>query len=176
MSAVRNYYERYQEDGNTVRKLQPVERPEVDRRRQQLREEYDRRQQKERLERSRRLERNRGIDLVALLFFTLALSFTVYMALGYLKAQATVRSLENGITSIKKEVMTLQDENQAIADNAPTMSISEVYKVATEQLGMVLAKDNQIITYDSKKPDFVKQYSDVPEGNQSDILQEFLKK
>ena len=176
MSAVRDYYERYQEDGNTVRKLRPVETPEIDRRRQQQREEYERRQQRQRQQQNRRLERNRGIDLVALLFFSLALGFTVYMALGYLKAQATVRSLENGLTSMKKEVLTLQDENAAIADNAPTMSITEIYKIATEQLGMVLAKDNQIITYESRKPDFVKQYSDVPEGKKSDILHELLNK
>ncbi len=176
MSAVRNYYERYQEDGNTVRKLRPVTNPEVDRRRQQQREEYERSQRRERQQQSRRLERNRGIDLITLLFFALALGFTIYMAIGYLKAQTTVRSMENELTSMKKEVLSLQDENAAIADNVPTMSISEIYKVATEQLGMVLAKDNQIITYESKKPDFVKQYSDVPDGKSSDILNSLLNK
>ncbi len=176
MSTVRNYYERYQEDGNTVRKLRPVEQPEYDIRRQQQREEYERTQRRERLEQSRRLERARGIDLLTLLFFVCALSFTVYMTIGYLNAQSTVRSLENGLTSIKKEVMTLQDENAAIADNVPTMSITEIYKIASEKLGMVLAKDNQIITYESKKPDYVKQYADVPNGDNSDILNEIFNK
>ncbi len=176
MSAVRDYYERYQENGNTVRKLQPVVNPEVDRRRQQQREEYERRQQRERQQQNRRLARNRGIDLVTLLFFALALGLTVYMTIGYLQAQSTVRSLENGLTSIKKEVIELQDENAAIADTVPTMSITEIYKIASEQLGMVLAKDNQIITYESKKPNYVKQYTDVPEGNHSDILDELFKK
>ncbi len=176
MSAVRNYYERYQEDGNTVRKLRPVENPDVDRRRQQQREEYERRQQKANQNQSRRLERNRSIDGITLLFFAVVLGFTVYMALGYLKAQTTVRSMENGLTSMKKEVISLQDQNSVLKDNLPTMSISEVYKIATEQLGMVLAKDNQIITYESQKPDYVKQYTDVPEGETSDVLREFFNK
>lgn len=176
MSAVRNYYERYQEDGNTVRKLQPVRNPEYDRRREHQREEYERRQQRERQQQSRRLERNRGIDLITLLFFALALGFTVYMTLGYLNAQSTVRTMENDLTSMKKEVLRMQDENAAIADSIPTMSISEIYKIASEELGMVLAKDNQIINYDSKKPDYVQQYTDVPEGENSDILNEFLNK
>lgn len=175
MSAVRNYYERYQEDGNTVRKLRPVENPEVDVRRQHERREYERRQRKSEQQVSRRLERNRGIDLVALLFFALALGFTVYMALGYLKAQSTVRTMENEITSMKKEVMSLQDENISITDTLPTLSIPEIYKIATEKLGMVLAKNNQIITYDSKQPDYVKQYTEVPNGESSSILDELLK-
>lgn len=175
MSAVRDYYERYQEDGNTVRKLQPVERPEIDRRRQQQ-HEYERRQRKEKQQQSRRLERHRSFDGITLLFFSLALGFTVYMALGYLKAQATVRTMENELTAMKKEVIDLQDENGAIEDNLPTKSISEIYKIATEQLGMVLAKDNQIITYESQKPDYVKQYTDVPDGDNSKILDELLGK
>lgn len=175
MSAVRNYYERYQEDGNTVRKLQPVENPEVDVRRQQERREYERRQRKQEQQQLRRLERRRGIDLVALVFFALALGATIYMALGYLKAQSTVKIMEKELTSLKKEVMSIQDENIAIADNVPTLTIPEIYKIATEKLGMVLAKNNQIITYDSKKPDYVKQYTEVPDGESSDILDELLK-
>ena len=36
-----------------------------------------------------------------------------------------------------------------------------IYKVATEELGMVYASQNQIVTYDSEDSEYVVQYKDV---------------
>lgn len=174
MSAVRKYHEEYY-DGNTVRKLQAV--PEIDRRREQQREEYQRRQREAQRRQQRNLEKARRFDLISLTFFTIALAITVFTAIHLLQVQAQQKSLSRQITSLQKEILSIRDENSAIKDSIPVMSLSEVYRIATEELGMVHPSDNQIITYDSKKQDYLKQFADIPDGAYTDgILSDILKK
>ena len=173
MSAVRKFHEEYY-DGNTVRKLEAV--PEYDKRRRQMQEEYNRREQERDKNRRNRVQRARSFDRVSLIFFTIALAVTVLTAISFLQTQAEARSLSKQITSLQKEILDIRDENSAIKDTIPTMELSEVYRIATEELGMVHPKDNQIITYDSKKQDYLKQYDDIPDGVSTDILSEILNK
>ena len=42
------------------------------------------------------------------------------------------------------------------------MDLDHVYKVATEELGMVYANKNQILLYDKTESEYVRQYEDIP--------------
>ena len=44
-----------------------------------------------------------------------------------------------------------------------SVSLSDILKIATEELGMVYSTNGQVIYYDSVNPDYVKQYRDIPE-------------
>ena len=46
-----------------------------------------------------------------------------------------------------------------------SVDLSEVYRKATEDLGMVHAKKKQIYTYEDKESDMVKQYGEIPDAN-----------
>lgn len=41
-------------------------------------------------------------------------------------------------------------------------TIDHVYKVATEELGMVYANKNQILQYDKTESEYVRQNEDIP--------------
>ncbi|MDO5519507.1 MAG: septum formation initiator family protein [bacterium] len=173
MSAARKYHRSYY-DGNTVRRLEEV--PDFDTRRDEQREEYERRRKSERKAKQRRLQRHKSFDGVSAIFFSVALLFTVFTAVQYLQAQQEIRALDKKITGLKKEVISIKDENGAIADSANNIDLEEIRKQAMERLGMVHPEDNQIINYDSAKKDYVKQYGDIPEGEKSTILDSIKKK
>ena len=135
-----------------------------------------REKKEERRKHQQRLQRNKGIDKVSLVVFTCALVATVYVAVGYLKAQQQVRALEGQITSLQKEVISIKNENGAIADSAEQVDLEYVKNIAINQLGMVHPADNQVIDYDSARKDYVKQYADIPDGESSEILDSLKKK
>ncbi len=59
-----------------------------------------------------------------------------------------------------------QTDNAAYKSSIESMyTIDEIYDVATNELGMVYARNGQIIYYESANEDYVKQYRDVPEAN-----------
>ncbi len=41
-------------------------------------------------------------------------------------------------------------------------NLDYVYKVATEELGMVYANSNQVVLYDKTDNEYVRQYDDIP--------------
>jgi hypothetical protein len=43
-----------------------------------------------------------------------------------------------------------------------SVDLAEVYAIATGELGMTQAVDNQVYKYDNNKSDMVKQYADIP--------------
>lgn len=175
MSAVRKYNEDYY-DGNSVRKLQSV--PELDPRHQEYQEENKKREQdRRRRQQQRRKAAKAGkFDLKTLVFFSGALAVTVLTAINFLQTQAEERSLKRQITSLQQEILDIRDVNGSIKDMIVPMELSEVYRIATEELGMVHPNDSQIITYDSKKQDYHKQYDNIPEGVTTDIVSEILNK
>lgn len=166
MSTVRKYQRTF--DGNAVRHLEAV--PDIDSRREERRKEYERRKRQERKERERRLARHKSFDRVSAIFFSIALAMTVLMAVQYLQAQQKVRHLDHKITSLEKEVITIKNENTAIADSVKNVDLEYVKDYAMNKLGMVHPKDNQIINYDKTKKDYVKQYADIPQGEPDTIL------
>lgn len=57
----------------------------------------------------------------------------------------------------------LKTENDALQTNINTsVDLDHVYKVATEELGMVYANKNQILQYDKTESEYVRQNEDIP--------------
>ena len=66
------------------------------------------------------------------------------------------------IASLRKELstMTIENDNLEMSINS-SMDYDYIYKVATEELGMVYPSRSQIINYDSEDSEYVVQYKDV---------------
>ena len=57
----------------------------------------------------------------------------------------------------------LRSENDALQTRINTdMDLDHIYKVATEELGMVYANRNQVLLYDKTESEYVRQYEDIP--------------
>jgi hypothetical protein len=172
MEAKRQYQHRDTDyiSGNTVRKLQPSREYDPD-------YEYGHRTREKHIKKAvlRKQERIQ-IDLVSLIFLTVAILITSYVCVEYLKVQTSIISKNRTIASMENEVMDMKTKNNETLDRInASVDLAYVYKTATKKLKMVHAKDNQIITYKSIKSDFVRQYDNIPSGDKSDFLDYILK-
>ena len=71
-------------------------------------------------------------------------------------------SIHNIIT-IEKELEFLKSENDALETRINTsLDLDYVYRVATEELGMVYPNKNQVILYNKTESEYVRQYEDIP--------------
>lgn len=152
MATRRSYYGSEYVQGNTVRRLD---------------ESYSTRRQRtlEVVPESKTYpEQRTSWDLVSLLFMVAALSITMYICVSYLQVQHDVVTMNKSIASMESQIMELKNKNDAAYSKVDTsVDLAYIYKVATEELGMVHPVENQVFTYQNQKSDYVRQYSDIPE-------------
>lgn len=146
--------------GNTVRT------EEVRRRMQEPRQESQR-------DTARRMAVNRAVrrnqekalymDLPYVIMLTLAAICALSICVSYLHVQSTIASRIHHIEQLEKELEQLKSENDALQTAINTdIDLDHVYKVATEELGMVYANRNQVLLYDKTESEYVRPYEDIP--------------
>lgn len=150
--------------GNTVKKAQaaPSKKysPQVVPARKHRLTEQERQEERARI---RRINRNNHRNLL----YTLAVSGLVIVMFvicwQYLHEQAQVKENEAAVNSLQKELTEITNKNdeEELEINA-NIDYDSLYKIATEELGMVHPKRDQVITYEAGVSEYVKQYSDVP--------------
>ncbi|MCD8371330.1 MAG: septum formation initiator family protein [Clostridiales bacterium] len=143
--------------GNTVRKMEPsVRTPREERR------EYQRQQRVSRAVR-RNQEKALQIDLPYVLLLTAAALCALYICIGYLQVQSTITSRIYHIEQLEQELEQLKQENDTLQTRINTnIDLDYIYRVATEELGMVYANKNQVLIYDKTESEYVRQYEDIP--------------
>ena len=181
MSKKRYYETEYYVDGNTIRKrqvevpsnnyaqlntvYQPVrrERPvAVPDRRREAKEDKKRQQ-------VAKTFAAQSWDLTSLLVIIAALAVTFFMCISYLEAQEMITAMSKKAASLESEIMTLKNENDAAYSRiSGSVDLQYVYDVAVNELGMVHAKDNQVVAYNSRKSNSVRQYGEIPAETEQD--------
>lgn len=137
----------------------------------QLEEVPERRRRPQRRRRVKVYPRQKPVALPSIggasfLFLAAAFAITVGFCFQYLTVQS-------GIIQMKNDVVALQGENAEIETaNTETyrrimdsVDLAEVYQIATGELGMVQAVDNQVYKYKNRKSNMVKQYGDIPSAS-----------
>lgn len=140
-------------DGTAVRKLQQAPKRETG--------------QKQTPSASRRTRKNREralqMNLGYVAFLTVAAVVTVFMCVNFLQLRANGTKLQREVTALESQLATAVLENdsdyQRIVSN---VDMEHVKDVAMNELGMVYAKKDQIVTYELDDNDYVRQYSEIP--------------
>ena len=139
-------------NGTAARQLELPERP------------LERREQRHTVTTRRNQERTLPMDLPFVIMLTIAAILTLYLCVNYLQLQSTVAARLNNIEALEKSIETLKAENDALETRINTsVDLDYVYKVATEELGMVYANKNQVRLYNRTESEYVRQYEDIPE-------------
>ena len=134
----------------------------------QLEEVPERRQRPERHRRRKVYPRQKpvampSISLSSFMFLLVAAVVTLTVCFAYLHTQSGITQMKNEMVTLQAEIVQTKQENdetyQQIMDS---VDLAEVYAIATGELGMIQAVDNQVYKYDNKKSDMVKQYGDIP--------------
>jgi len=96
--------------------------------------------------------------LVVALFVILCLGY------NYLSIDAKVISDLKQTEKLEKDLDVLKNENDGLESSIKSFrpDLDYVYKVATEELGMVKADRSQIKTYTNSEKEYVRQYEDIP--------------
>ena len=155
-------YERTYVDGNTVRKEKVMQQPQ----RQEPRpSQQDPRRKVSRTYTVRRnQEKALQMDLPYVIMLTLAAICALYICVNYLHVQSAITGQIHNIESLEREIATLQSENNALETRINTsVDLDNVYRIATEELGMVYANRKQVILYDRTESEYVRQYEDIPQ-------------
>lgn len=133
----------------------------------------DRQREQERILRDRELEyeaRQRrlrskpvGIDLPFLVMLIAASIVTMFFSFSYIQLQTELNAHISSIDSKKQKLERLKAENDALSNSIDTsIDPNEIYRAATQELGMVYAGDNQLISYKKTESEYVRQYESIP--------------
>lgn len=151
----RNY--RYVQEGNTIRRVYEFPERDDDRRRKQNKEKSHRRTY-------RQEEKAPKMSLKITLLMAVSVILSVMSCINYLKAEADITETKKNITALEKSIDTLATQNNSVQYEIDSfVDVNYIIKTATEELGMVMVKKEQIITYDSTRNEYMEQYGDVPE-------------
>lgn len=140
-------------EGNTVRKLNVV----PDRREEQYEVPSPRRQV------PKKPMASPGISIGSLLVLTAAIAATLFMCVNYIKVQSDINHLEKEIKSKQETLITLTKNNDAAYEELNnTYDLDYVYRMATEEYGMVYPGNKAVVKYKGSDDDYVRQYEDIP--------------
>lgn len=143
-------------DGNTVRQNRYIiteQRPEREIQREYRQSHTVRRNQEKAL----------YMDGPYVFALTIAAVVTLFLCVNYLQVQASITARMNHIEELELTLEHLKSENDALQTRIDTyVDLDHVYKVATEELGMVYANKNQILLYNKTESEYVRQYEDIP--------------
>ncbi len=155
-------------DGNTVRKVQT--REDIERHIQRHRKKelerariLNEREKQYRAQQERLRNKNTVLDAPFLTAFSIAMVCTLMLCFSYIRLQTEINTRISSIESMKQQLDTLKSENAALQNSIDTsLDLDRIYRVATQELGMVYADENQTITYDKTESEYVRQYEDIP--------------
>ncbi len=141
-------------DGTAVRKLEPAAEP------RERREDPSAGQKKSRVR-----ERALAMNLGYVLFLTVAAVVTMFVCVNFLQLQAMETSLQKEVTALETQLNAAILENDSDYNRIMAgVDMERVKDVAMNELGMVYAKKSQIVTYEVENNDYVRQYTEVPQG------------
>ncbi len=149
-------YERrhmYVIEGNTAKELAPREVPIP-----------GEQQEAEVRKKARTRERLMPMSPTFVMLLTFASVLMLSVCVHYLQVRVSIYGKLGNIETMEQELKELKDANEAVRSRIEAASdIGQIYKIATEELGMVYPEDSQIIRYNRTESEYVQQYEKIPE-------------
>lgn len=159
---------KYYVDGNAARQLQ-----ELPRYNDVVQEDY---QVVTNPKPKKKRKKQPSVDFSGFIVLSISAICMLYFCVTYIQVQSDITRMNKEITTLEKNYTKLLEDNNAMASLIDTsMDLNYIYKIATNELGMVYPQDNQVIDYNSTVSDYVRQYEEIPETKESTILDRILK-
>ncbi|MCI9487984.1 MAG: cell division protein FtsL [Lachnospiraceae bacterium] len=122
------------------------------------------RQEEEVRRRTRTRERLMPMSPTFVMLLTFAAALMLAVCVHYLQVRVSIYGKIGNIETMEMELKELRDTNESVRSRIEAASdINRIYKIATEELGMVYPEDSQIIRYDRTEREYVQQYEKIPE-------------
>lgn len=116
---------------------------------------------------SRRVQRNRAkarhMSAPYVVMLTLAMAVSVVICYQMLTLKAEILSSKQHIVTLQNQLDDLRLSNNAAEDSIAIFTdLDHIYKVATEEMGMVYPAEDQVIRFDKTESEYVRQYENIP--------------
>lgn len=97
------------------------------------------------------------------LFIMMTVALLLFGCIGILSSQSDITSGRRQIVKAEEELQRLRAENNSKEIFLQkSVDLNEVYRIATEELGMVYPSADQVIYYERSDGGYVRQYEDIP--------------
>lgn len=107
------------------------------------------------------LHMNRGY----VMFLAVAAMVALFVCVKYLQLQVEVSNRSSNVTSLQQTLENKKEINNTTYNSIiDSVDLEEIRDRAMNELGMVYAKEGQIITYKDPMSNSVTQYSSIPES------------
>ena len=94
---------------------------------------------------------------------TLASIALVAVSTRYLEARNGINDSARTVRMLENQLESLRESNSGLRKSISTyMDLDYIYKTATEEMGMVPAKEDQVIYFDRTESEYVRQNEDIP--------------
>lgn len=132
--------------GNTVRKLEPVRR----------KEEPPVKASNHEIRRNR--DKAKYMNAGYLFFLAVALCASAFILVNYIQLRADLTNLTKSVASRQSELNYLKVSNDEEYNRIiSSIDLEEIKRIALTELGMVYAGEDQIIQYENKSGDYMRQ-------------------
>lgn len=103
------------------------------------------------------------MTLPYVLALTLASIALVMVSTRYLEARNSINDSSRTIRMLESQLESLRESNSGLKKSINNYTDLEyIYKTATEEMGMVPAKEDQVIYFDRTESEYVRQNEDIP--------------
>ena len=111
-----------------------------------------------------RRKNSKEYDVPTILVAVLTAGLLLGMALLYVGRNSDLNASNKKLAQLKQEYEQLQtdNDNREALLNA-SVDVQEIYRIATQQLGMSYPEKHQVITYQKAESGYVAQYEDIPQ-------------
>lgn len=117
--------------------------------------------------RSRKPERN-TLSIPYCMFLAVACVLTLSLGAYYLEQQAMATSSQKKIASLESELAEIKKANADELNRIETsVNLEEIRDIAINELGMVYATAENVVLYKNTHQNYVSQYEEVPQEEDS---------
>ena len=146
-------------DGNTVRKVQESSGS----RQRQRRAVHTRQPVSKAAQRNRAKTMNMTRGFVV--FLTIVLIAILFSCVNYLHTKSQITAQMQSVADLESELNQLKEENDAYYSQVmSSVDLTAIREKAVNELGMKYPSEDQVITYQTQRSSYVRQYQDVPEA------------
>lgn len=89
---------------------------------------------------------------------------------NYIKVINISKNNQSTIEQLEKKYSELKTDNDDYSNQLAIIDYNSIYKIATEELGMIYPSEKNIITYSSGESSYVIQFSKIPKNQKSLII------
>ena len=98
-----------------------------------------------------------------LVMLSVAMVAVLGLCANYISVQSRLTSTIKETQKNESKLESLKNENDSVENMIATyVDLDHIKDVATNKLGMVYAKKNQVITYEKTENEYVRQFDEIP--------------